>query len=147
MVTQHKDIADSIALISSVHVSTLSTLFAKELLSSPQLPAMIKSNKQKLQNAYIETTKFLQGANITYFPCNAAVFLFCRLAPGASTIGEEMAAFHAYTEAGVKVAPGIAYHVPSHQKGWMRLSFAVEPEQLRKGLARVASVYRTLQRQ
>jgi aspartate/methionine/tyrosine aminotransferase len=144
VVSPHKDVVDSIALVSSVHVSALSTLFAKELLGSPELPGLIKLNKEKLASAYIETTDFLKRVGIAYFPCNAAVFLFCKLAPDATTIEEEMTAFRQYVEAGVMVAPGRAYHVNTSQKGWMRISFAVDYEELQKGLMRIESVYRSL---
>ena len=135
---------DSIALTSSVHVSALSTLFAKELLGSPSLSNLIQTNKKRLGNAYTETIQFLTQAGIEYFPCNAAVFMFCKLAPKAKNTEEEMSAFHRYTKAGVRVAPGRAYHVSPHQRGWMRLSFAVDQAELRKGLKKIEIVYRSL---
>jgi aspartate/methionine/tyrosine aminotransferase len=136
---------DSVALTSSVHVSVLSSLFAKELLGSPTLPTLIESNKTKLRDAYIATTTRLKRAGIEYFPCNAAVAVFCRLAPKTMSVPEEMAAFHKYIEAGVVVAPGVAYHVNRSQKGWMRVSFAVNEEARDKGLSCIESVYKDLQ--
>lgn len=142
--TRNQAVVNAIALISSVHVSALSTLCAKELLRSPALPELIQINKQKLRDAYIDTVRFLKCAGIEYFPCNAAVAVLCRLAPNATTTQDEMEAFHRYIEAGVMVAPGLAYHVTANQKGWMRVSFAVNAENRQKGLARIESVYQTL---
>lgn len=142
--TKHKGVVDSIALTSSVHVSVLSTLFAKELLGSSELSPLIQCNKKRLRDAYIEVTGFLKNAGIEYFPCKAAVTIFCRLAPNATSAQEEMAAFHKYTEAGVSVAPGLAYHVTPSQRGWMRISFAVSAEERKNGLSRVHSVYNSL---
>jgi aspartate/methionine/tyrosine aminotransferase len=140
-------VADSVALLSSVQVSVLSTLFAKELLGSPELPTLIQRNRQKLRNAYLETTRCLKRAGITYFPCNGAVFLFCRLAPNAKDKEDEMTVFQRYIEAGVMVAPGRAYHVSGNKRGWMRVSFALEYGELQRGLARIESVYQSLSKQ
>jgi aspartate/methionine/tyrosine aminotransferase len=143
--SRNKGVVDSVALTSSVHVSVLSTLFAKELLGSPSLSVLVESNKEKLRDAYIATTTRLKRAGIEYFPCNAAVAVFCRLAPKATSVPEEMAAFHKYIEAGVMVAPGVAYHVNPSQKGWMRVSFAVSEEARENGLSRIESVYKSVQ--
>lgn len=125
-------------------MSALSTVFAKGLLASAALPGLITTNKERLQAAYTVTTNFFKRAGIAYFPCNATVFLFCRLAPEATTVIDEMAAYKRYIEAGVRVVPGQAYHVNASQFGWMRLSFAVEQEELQRGLIRIRTVYQDL---
>ena len=147
MLTHHKDVADSVALVSSVHVSILSTLFAKELLGSGVLPSIIQTSKERLRDAYVETTTTLKRAGIVYLPSHAAVFLFCKLASNAATVEQEIAAFQKYMKAGVMVVPGPAYHANASQRGWMRLTFAVNPDSLRKGLKIIESVYRSLQQE
>jgi aspartate/methionine/tyrosine aminotransferase len=144
-VSKNKGVVDSVALTSSCHVSVLSTLSAKELLGSSALPDVIQSNRKNLRNAYVVTTSRLNRAGIEYFPCNATVAVFCRLAPHATSVQEEMAAFHQYLEAGVMVTPGVAYHVTSSQNGWMRVSFAVSEVAREKGMSRIEAVYRRLE--
>ncbi len=67
--------------------------------------------------------------------------MLAKLAPLAKSQIEEMAAFLQYIQAGVMVAPGWAYHINKSQRGWMRVSFAVNNESLQKGLKRIKLVY------
>lgn len=64
-----------------------------------------------------------------------------KLAPHAKSRGDEVNALFQYTQAGVFVAPGWAYHVNAIQRGWMRVSFAMSEESLLEGLKRVKMVY------
>ena len=129
------------ALITSVHVSTLSTIASKAILSSPGLPGLIELNAKRLVEAYINITTFFEGYDIAYIPCNSAGFVLARLAPRAKSQPEEMAAFQRYVQAGVLVAPGWAYHIHENQRGWMRVSFSVAPQSLQEGLERIKIVY------
>lgn len=47
-------------------------------------------------------------------------------------------------EAGVLVSSGRNYHGPESEKGWMRVGFAAEMEQLIKALQRMERVLRKL---
>lgn len=53
-----------------------------------------------------------------------------KLAPRAQSLEDEAYAFRQYLQAGVLVAPGRTYHMPKGQKGWMRMSFAVDKKLL-----------------
>jgi len=141
IVTLNKGLRDAIALIASVHVSTLSTVASKAILCSPGLPNLLELNSKRLAEAYLDVITFFKSSDIAYIPCNSAIFMLAKLAPLAKSQIEEMAAFLQYIQAGVMVAPGWAYHINKSQRGWMRVSFAVNNESLQKGLKRIKLVY------
>lgn len=131
-------------LVASVHVSVLSTVFAKEVLASPQLPKLLTLSATKLAETYTILTTAFKATGIEYFPSCATVFVLARLAPHAATWDEEILALRAYMQAGVAIVPGRAYHMPEGQKGWMRVTFAVSNEDLAEGIRRIKKVYLSL---
>ena len=130
--------------MASVHVSVLSTVFAKEVLASPQLPELLTLSATRLAETYTALTTAFKATGIEYFPSCATVFVLARLAPHATTWDEEILALRAYMGGGVSVVPGRAYHMPEGQKGWMRVSFAVSSEDLAEGIQRIKRVYLSL---
>ncbi|KAK6828793.1 hypothetical protein RU639_003479 [Aspergillus parasiticus] len=144
VITRNRPLRDVVGLVASVHVSVLSTVFAKEVLASPQLPKLLTLSATRLAEAYTTLTTAFKATGIEYFPSYATVFVLARLAPTATTWDEEMLALRAYTQAGVAVVPGRAYHMPEGQKGWMRVTFAVSNEDLLEGIRRINRVYVSL---
>ncbi|PYH40407.1 pyridoxal phosphate-dependent aminotransferase [Aspergillus saccharolyticus JOP 1030-1] len=144
VVTRNRPLRNVVGLVASVHVSGLSTVFAKEVLASSQLPDLLARSATRLADAYTTLTTAFRAAGIEYFPCHATVFVLARLAPQATSWDEEMLALHAYRQAGVVVVPGRAYHLSDGQAGWMRVTFAMEAEALAEGIRRIERVYRTL---
>lgn len=144
MVTRNRPLRNVVGLVASVHVSALSTVFAKEVLASSQLPALLSLSADRLGVSYTTLTTAFKETGIEYFPCHATVFLLARLAPHADTWEEEMTAFRAYMQAGVLLVPGKAYHMPERLKGWMRVTFAVTADELAEGIGRIQKVYRSL---
>lgn len=84
-------------------------------------------------------TEFLDRHGITYIPVTAGLFVFARLNPDAKTWEDEAATVAGLANAGVLVSPGRAYHGVEHEKGWARITFAVEPAELRAGLGVIAA--------
>ncbi|OOO14051.1 aminotransferase class I and II [Aspergillus oryzae] len=141
VITRNRPLRDVVGLVASVHVSVLSTVFAKEVLASPQLPKLLTLSATRLAKAYSTLTTAFKATGIEYFPSYATVFVLARLAPNATAWDEEMLALRAYMQAGVAVAPGRAYHMAERQKGWMRVTFAVSNEDLSEGIRRTKTVY------
>ncbi|KAB8261315.1 pyridoxal phosphate-dependent transferase [Aspergillus pseudonomiae] len=137
VVTRNRSLRDVVGLVASVHVSVLSTVFAKEVLASPQLPELLTLSATRLAETYTALTTAFKATGIEYFPSCATVFVLARLAPHATTWDEEILALRAYMGGGVSVVPGRAYHMPEGQKGWMRVSFAVSSEDLAEGIQRI----------
>ncbi|EIT75178.1 1-aminocyclopropane-1-carboxylate [Aspergillus oryzae 100-8] len=144
VITRNRPLRDVVGLVASVHVSVLSTVFAKEVLASPQLPKLLTLSATRLAKAYSTLTTAFKATGIEYFPSYATVFVLARLAPNATAWDEEMLALRAYMQAGVAVAPGRAYHMAERQKGWMRVTFAVSNEDLSEGIRRTKTVYVSL---
>ncbi|KAJ5903521.1 pyridoxal phosphate-dependent transferase [Penicillium tannophilum] len=144
VVTRNRPLRNVVGLVASVHVSALSTVFAKEVLASPQLPALLSLSADRLGVSYTTLTTAFKATGIEYFHCHTTVFLLARLAPHADTWEEEMTAFRAYMQAGVLLVPGKAYHMPERLKGWMRVTFAVAADELAEGIGRIQKVYRSL---
>ncbi|RAQ56901.1 aminotransferase GliI-like protein [Aspergillus flavus] len=143
VITRNRPLRDVVGLVASVHVSVLSTVFAKEVLASPQLPKLLTLSATRLAKAYSTLTTAFKATGIEYFPSYATVFVLARLAPNATAWDEEMLALRAYMQAGVAVVPGRAYHMPEGQKGWMRVTFAGFHEDLLEGIRTIKRVYLT----
>ncbi|KAB8225979.1 pyridoxal phosphate-dependent transferase [Aspergillus novoparasiticus] len=144
VITRNRPLRDVVGLVASVHVSVLSTVFAKEVLASPQLPKLLTLSATRLAEAYTTLTTAFKANGIEYFPGYATVFVLARLAPSATTWDEEMLALRAYMQAGVLVVPGRAYHMPEGQQGWMRVTFAVSNEDLTEAIQRIKRAATTI---
>jgi aspartate/methionine/tyrosine aminotransferase len=132
-----------LALAANTQISALSTIFVTSLLTSPKLPSLIDLNSNRLSIAYQKLTSLFKNYDIPYIPCNAGLYVFARLAKDATSWDDESMLVTRMKEAGVLVSPGKAYHGPEHEKGWMRVGFAVKDEDLEKATKRMASVLET----
>lgn len=141
MVTRNKDVRDSIALVAHTSVSNLSILFARALLTSPQLPDLVQRNAMHLAAAYDRVRTLFEDSGIEYLPCEAATFVLARLAPHSQTRDDEKAAVDFYQRRGVLFFSATDDGMPSEYKGWMRVSFAIEPERLEIAIGRIREAY------
>jgi gliotoxin/aspirochlorine biosynthesis aminotransferase len=142
--TRNKNLRNAVALVASLNVSTLSTIFSKELLASPRLPSLLQLSSTRLAEAYVALSSFFKASGIVYFPCNSTTFVMAKLAPLAQSWEDEAYAFRQYLQAGVLLAPGRIYHMPEDQKGWMRMSFAVDKKLLTEAITRIERVFQRL---
>lgn len=141
-VTQsNQEMAVAAALASQMQVSNLSATFVTSLLTSPKLDDLISLNKARLARAYSILTTFLSEHNIPYIPCNAGLYVFAKIAPKARTWEDESAVISKIKDAGVLVSSGRAYHGPESEKGWARVGFAVESDQLEEAIRRMRTVF------
>ncbi|KAJ5107491.1 hypothetical protein N7456_004166 [Penicillium angulare] len=129
-----------LGISASLNFSSISSLVAKSLLTSPRLPQLIELSSQRLSMLYGILTKFLKTRGIEYIPASAGLFVFARLAPGAMTWQDEMAMIHQLKDGGVLVGPGRVYHTADSGKGWARLTFSLKEATLRQGLERLGKV-------
>lgn len=131
-------IAVGTALGANTQTSSLSAIAITGLLRSPELPRLIRLNATRLADAYKTTEEFLIRHGIEYIPVTAGLFVFARLNPHAQTWEDEADTIAKLSDAGLIVSAGRGYHVVSHEKGWARITFAVGPAELRKGLDLIA---------
>lgn len=68
------------------------------------------------------------------------MFIFAKLVPHAKSWDDELAMIVKLKEAGVSVSGGQGYHVMEEDKGWARLAFALNTDQLREALKRIDSI-------
>ncbi|OAX85396.1 hypothetical protein ACJ72_00207 [Emergomyces africanus] len=125
------------AAATNAQVSSPSARFTTALLSSPTLPLLVALSSARLAESYILVTTFLIRHNIDYIPVNAGLSLFARLAPGAKTWKDELDMVIKLKENGVIVKGGGSYPGTFTEKGWVRISFALEEHRLEEALHRV----------
>jgi aspartate/methionine/tyrosine aminotransferase len=133
--------AVGLALAANTQISSLSSICAIRLLSSPTLSLLIEKNAERLSVAYRTLTDFFKKHDIAYYPANAGLCVFARLID-AKTWEEEQEIVGKVKAAGVLVSAGKAYHGPAEERGWARVLFAVEPEVLSTAIQRMESVFR-----
>ncbi|KAI1932878.1 hypothetical protein LOZ65_000485 [Ophidiomyces ophidiicola] len=121
----------------SSQASVLSTAFTTALLSSPTFPFLITLNSARLAEAYMLITEFFTRRNVAYIPVSGGSNIFARLAPRAKTWEDENLMIEKLRGAGVLVTSGQNYSGRPKAKGWVRLSFSVEPKRLQEALKRV----------
>lgn len=141
--TRSKELRDSIALVAHTSVSNLSILFGRELLTSPRLHDIIQLNSSRLASAYDQIKTFFEASSIEYLPCEATTFVLARLAPYSQTREDEKAAVAFYQKAGILFFSASDYRMPPEFKGWMRVSFSVEPERFQAALDRLKAAHQT----
>ncbi|OJD14967.1 hypothetical protein AJ78_04750 [Emergomyces pasteurianus Ep9510] len=125
------------AAASNAQVSSLSSRFTTALLSSPSLPFLVALNSARLAESYIHVTSFFIRHHIDYIPVNAGLNMFARLAPKAKTWEDELDMVVKLKENGVVAKGGGSYHGTFTEKGWIRISFALEEHRLQEALHRV----------
>ncbi|KAI5925267.1 aminotransferase GliI-like protein [Camillea tinctor] len=141
VVTRNKDVRDSIALVAHTSVSNLSVLFARVLLTSPRLHTIIQLNSSRLATAFGRLRAFFDTNSIEFLPCEVATFVLARLAPHSKSRDDEKAAVVFYQKAGILLYSAAGYHMPADFTGWMRISFAIEPERLGTAIERLQTAY------
>jgi aspartate/methionine/tyrosine aminotransferase len=122
-----------------MNVSTLSAVFASELLRPQTMPRLLELNSTRLADAYALLTSFLQKMSIDYFPCNAGPFLLAHLAKDAETWDDETIMAERFRQVGVLVGPGRRYHLG--QPGWARVCFAMPPEVMEEAMKKMEHVF------
>lgn len=133
----NKPLATGVTLASHTTLSSLTAIAATSILTSPELPELLKINAERLTQAYTTMTQVLKELRIPYMPANMGPFLFARLAPYAKTWQDESRVMEACKAAGVSVSTGKSYHGPDAEKGWARLNFAIQPAKLEEALGRL----------
>ncbi|KAF3896639.1 hypothetical protein GTR04_1230 [Trichophyton interdigitale] len=146
-VTQaNKEMHVALALASNTETSSLAAVASTALLTSPKLPDLLQLNSQRLKEAYTTITDFFKRKGIRYIPVNSAPYVFARLVPNAQSWEEESFMIGQLKLAGVVVSSGKAYHVNEEEKGWCRMTFALERSRLEEAIKRMETVIGEQQR-
>ncbi|KAK6591769.1 hypothetical protein H4I96_12202 [Botrytis cinerea] len=113
----------------------------RALLTSPQLHEIIQLNSSRLTAAYGRIKAFFEENSIKYLPCEMTTFVLARLAPYSQKRDDDKAAVAFYQKAGILLFSASDYHMPPEFQGYMRVSFAVEPERLDIAIDRLKIAY------
>ena len=148
-----------VRLLSTPLLSSPSTLLATALISSEKLQAIVKLTRVRLAKAYGVVEAQLRRWDVEFVEPRAGVFVWARLLrsrPRARQTGPEVNGgpkvsddddwekqqLERLRENGVLVGMGREYHVSAwpEEKGWVRIAFAIEEEQLKEGLRKIGMV-------
>jgi DNA-binding transcriptional MocR family regulator len=138
-VSQHNpEVIVGVSLASNTQVSSLAATFTRSILGSPGTQELITLNRRRLSAAYSTITAWLRVNGFSFIPVSAGVFVFAKLGHEIATWDEESQLVARCKDAGVVVSAGRNYHGIDSEKGWVRLTFAVEAQALREGLTRLS---------
>ncbi|CAJ2504446.1 Uu.00g118400.m01.CDS01 [Anthostomella pinea] len=135
----NKPLVTGLALVSNTQTSSLTAIAAASLLSSPKLDDLLALNSHRLARAYLRLTSALKKRGLPYIPATMGPFILVRIAPHARTWEDEADAIQAYKSAGLSLSAGRSYHLPESEKGWARINFAIDPNQLTEALQRIGA--------
>ncbi|KAI1934458.1 hypothetical protein LOZ66_005926 [Ophidiomyces ophidiicola] len=134
------EIIVGLSLASNTQTSSLAAIFTKCLLTSPQLSDLIQLNRDRLSSSYATVASWLELNSIKWIPANAGVYVFAKLCKDATTWEDEARVIQKCKEGGVLLSAGKNYHGVESEKGWARITFAVQPEVLQAGLSKISKV-------
>lgn len=92
---------------------------------------------ETLSRNYNILTTLCSRNKIRYIPAYAGLFMLAKLAPHAQTWEDEAAMVQKAKDAGVSISPGYSYHIVESERGWARVTFAVEPSVFDEALRRL----------
>ncbi|EHY54825.1 putative aminotransferase aclI [Exophiala dermatitidis] len=131
---KNPELLKTLSFAGCLQISNLATLSALGILTAPQLPQLISTNKDRLAESYQIMTTFLEQRALEYVPATAGLYVFTKLLP-ASEVGVSEARLAEILKAtGIAVGTGQAYHAGDAARGWFRLVFSMRPQHLRDAL-------------
>ncbi|KAL5364141.1 PLP-dependent transferase [Aspergillus floccosus] len=139
-ISQHNpEVIVGVTLASNTQTSSLAAIYTTAVLSSDQTDWLVKKNQERLSSAYGMIAAWLRANDIEYIPVRAGVYVFAKLGKQIQSWDEETALVQKCKDAGVLISAGRSYHGIESEKGWARITFAVEPDTLQRGLERLSS--------
>ncbi|KAK7530980.1 pyridoxal phosphate-dependent transferase [Phyllosticta citribraziliensis] len=128
--------ACGVAMAANTQVSGLTAVAVTALLSDPAVTdSFIALNRARLSTAYETMAKVFRTRGMRYIPANAGIYIWAKLSNKVESWEQEADLTKLLAEKEVAVSAGKGYAAAS--PGWYRLSFAMEPEDLQKGLERL----------
>lgn len=122
-------------MMTTTQVSSLASIATAGLLTSPELPRLIQLNTSRLSRAFKQVTKWLKAHDVPFVPAMHGLYILARLAPNAASWEDEEDVVRRLRDAGVLLSAGRGFHL--REKGWVRMTIAVEPHVLTQALSRM----------
>ncbi|MCD7896921.1 MAG: aminotransferase class I/II-fold pyridoxal phosphate-dependent enzyme [Planctomycetaceae bacterium] len=109
-------------------VSTHTQALLTELLGAPELPNILKKNRQTLRSAYTLMEECLQKMAVPIMPAKGGIFVFANFSAYMDATGFEAETRlweRIHKELRVNISPGRLFDAPA--PGWFRICFAHPP--------------------
>ncbi|KAK0617476.1 pyridoxal phosphate-dependent transferase [Immersiella caudata] len=127
-------ILKSVALLSGMHLSSLSALATRRLLQSSRFPGLLSQLSSRLARAHEMAATRFRRWGVPFIVADAGPFVMVRLGAGR----DEAGILRRLAQVGVMVAPGRTFGGSGWCEGdggfWARVTVAVPPETLWDGL-------------
>lgn len=137
-VSQHNpELIKAMTLLTETHTDTISSLYLSALLLSPQLPALLTLNSERLTASYRILADSLRKWNVDFVQPTHGLFVFARLASKVFTAEQGESCFDILIRAGLKVSPGRLYIGKDNKFGWARIRFSIADQAMRVAVARL----------
>lgn len=120
-------------------MSILSSIYFTGILTSSELPSLMRLNAERLTKSYQILVQALERWDVEYIPSSAGLLLFVKVLKNATNWEEEADMVERIKKGGVLVAPGKRYNVDG-EVGWIRLLFAVPEGIMREAIKRIGKV-------
>ncbi|KAL2412771.1 putative aminotransferase aclI [Exophiala dermatitidis] len=131
---KNPELLKNLSFAGCLQISNLATLSALAILTAPQLPQLISTNKDRLAESYQIMTTFLEQRALEYVPATAGLYVFTKLLPAGEGGVSEAQLAEILKATGIAVGTGQAYHAGDAARGWFRLVFSMRPQHLRDAL-------------
>ncbi|KAF3044289.1 hypothetical protein E8E12_004288 [Didymella heteroderae] len=142
LVSQHnRELIRAMALLTTAHANTISTLYFSSLLSSSYLPTLLALNSERLTASYRVLADWLHKRSIEFVQPTHGLFVFARLAKDLRTMEQDTSYFAQLPQTGLKVSPGHSYQGKEGELGWARIRFSIGEELMRKVVAKLDAIF------
>lgn len=122
-------------------VSTHTQLLLTELLSAPELPALLQKNREQLRISYEKMVKALEAIGVKCLPAQGGIFIFADFSPYMENLdfdSEFKLWEKIFGELKISISPGRVFAAPN--PGWFRVCYALEPELVDEACRRLSSL-------
>jgi DNA-binding transcriptional MocR family regulator len=130
----------ALSLLTTSHVTTISSLYLAQLLTWSQLPTLLKLNSERLTASYRLLAAFLTKHGVDFVAPSHGLFLWARMAKKARSAGDEQVFFKELSTCGVKVGEGRFYKGVEGDYGWARIRFSIEQGLMTEALGKMDDV-------
>jgi DNA-binding transcriptional MocR family regulator len=137
---QNPSLLSALSLLTTSHVTVLSSLYLTQLLTWSQLPTLLKLNSERLTASYRLLAAFLTKHGIDFVAPSHGLFLWAKMAKKAQSVGDEQVFFEELGSCGVKVGEGRFYKGVEGDYGWARIRFSMNEGLMTEALGKMDGV-------
>jgi aspartate/methionine/tyrosine aminotransferase len=141
----NKQLLLGLGLAAYWQTSALTSVFATTLLTSTELPGLLKLNSERLTNSYRYLTEAFTRWGTEFIPANAGLFVYAKLVESVTSWEKEAALVKSLEDSGVIVSPGKKFDGPKEARGWVRITFAVPLKVLEEAVRRIEGCLKNFQ--